>query len=60
VLWTAAAETGRRTHTALEPVLAGGGASETQAVDRTALKWHVIRASIIVLLLADMIFKPGA
>jgi hypothetical protein len=29
-------------------------------VDRTALKWHVIRASIIVLLLADMIFKPGA
>jgi hypothetical protein len=60
VLWAAAAETGRRTHAALEPVLSGGPGAGASAVDRAAVRWHVIRTALIVLLLADMIFKPGS
>ena len=52
VLWAAAAETGRRSHAAL---VEGGAAMPTA----TSIRWHWIRAALIVLLLADMIFKPG-
>ena len=60
VLWAVAAEMGRRTHTALEPSFAGGSGAEVSVVDRVAVRWHVIRTTLIVLLLADMIFKPGS
>ncbi len=60
VLWAVAAEMGRRTHTALEPSFAGGSGAEVGVVDRVAVRWHVIRTALIVLLLADMIFKPGS
>ena len=53
VLWAAAAETGRRSHAALT---AGGAAVATV----TSNRWHWIRAALVVLLLADMIWKPGA
>ncbi|MDX6580977.1 MAG: hypothetical protein QOI10_161 [Solirubrobacterales bacterium] len=55
VLWAAAAETGRRAHAALLPSVGGGA-----AIDPVMIRWHLIRAALIVLLLADMIFKPGA
>ena len=55
VLWAAAAETGRRAHAALVPSV--GGAA---AIDPVMIRWHVIRAALIFVLLADMIFKPGA
>ena len=60
VLWAVAAEMGRRTHTALEPSFAGGSGAEGVVVDRVAVRWHVIRTALIVLLLADMIYKPGS
>jgi hypothetical protein len=53
VLWAAAAETGRRSHAALT---AGGPAVPTV----TSIRWHWIRAALVVLLLADMVWKPGA
>ncbi len=59
VLWAAAAETGRRTHAALEPAFAGQSEGRASAVARAAVRWHVIRTALIVLLLAVMIFKPG-
>ena len=46
VLWAIAAELGRRARNAV------GEASFAQ--------WHWLRAAVVVLLLADMIFKPGA
>ena len=53
VLWAAAAETGRRAHAAL---VAEGVGLITPAM----VRWHWIRAALIVLLLADMVWKPGA
>ena len=52
VLWAAAAETGRRSHAALTE---GGTALPTVM----SIRWHWIRAALIVLLLADMVWKPG-
>ncbi len=49
VLWIAAAETGRRAKDALDDVSGGQFA-----------QWHWLRVALLVLLLADMIFKPGA
>ena len=60
LLWAAAAETGRRSHAALAPSVADGPAAEAAAVDRMMVRWHVIRTVLILVLLADMIFKPGA
>ena len=48
VLWLVAAEVGRRARAAV------GAAHERFA------RWHWLRAALVVLLLADMIFKPGA
>ena len=48
VLWLIATELGRRARTAID---AGG--------ERFA-QWHWLRTVVVVLLLADMIFKPGA
>ena len=48
VLWAVATELGRRARAAL----AEGGAGFAQ--------WHWLRAAAVLLLLADMIFKPGA
>ncbi len=48
VLWFVAAAVGRRAHDALD-----------EAPERFA-RWHWIRTVVVVLLLADMIFKPGA
>lgn len=58
VLWAAAAETGRRAHAGMFGV--EGGPDGVAVLDRDAIRWHVIRTGLIVLLLADMIFKPGA
>jgi hypothetical protein len=61
ILWAAAAETGRRSHAALRP--AGAAEASTAAaapIDPAMVRWHVIRTALIVVLLADMIFKPGA
>ena len=55
VLWAAAAWTGQIAHKALMPSI--GGAA---AIDPVMIRWHLIRAALIFLLLADMIFKPGA
>jgi hypothetical protein len=64
VLWMAAAETGRRSHAALvgpsDATPAGGGAAVATAVDPLMVRWHLIRTILIVLLLLDMVFKPGA
>jgi hypothetical protein len=61
VLWAAAAETGRRSHAALQPATADGPQDAAAAgVDPMMIRWHVIRTVLIVVLLADMIFKPGA
>ena len=57
ILWAAAAETGRRSHARVTPTTADGTVA---AVDRDMIRWHVIRTALIVILLADMIFKPGA
>ncbi len=60
VLWAAAAETGRRSHAALQPATAAGPQGEPAAIDPAMVRWHLIRTALIVVLLADMIFKPGA
>ena len=48
VLWLAATELGRRARGAID-----------DASGRFA-QWHWLRTAVVVLLLADMIFKPGA
>lgn len=48
VLWAIATELGRRARNAVD------GARDAFA------RWHWLRALVVVLLLADMIFKPGA
>ncbi|HEX2087739.1 MAG TPA: hypothetical protein VHF89_18785 [Solirubrobacteraceae bacterium] len=48
VLWAVATELGRR---------ARGAAGGDRA---TFARWHWLRVAVVVLLLADMIFKPGA
>jgi hypothetical protein len=58
VLWAAAAETGRRAHAGMFSV--EGGPDGVATLDRDAIRWHIIRTALIVLLLADMIWKPGA
>jgi hypothetical protein len=60
VLWAAAAATGQRSHKALQPAGAQGSPSTATAIDPMMVRWHVIRTVLIVVLLADMIFKPGA
>jgi hypothetical protein len=60
LLWAAAAETGRRSHAALQPSVATGPDATPAPVDRLMVRWHVIRTVLILLLLADMIWKPGA
>jgi hypothetical protein len=60
VLWAAAAETGRRSHAALQPSVADGSGAGLASVDRAMVQWHVIRTVLILVLLADMIWKPGA
>ncbi len=57
VLWALAAETGRRAHAGMFGV--EGGPDGVAALNSDAIRWHVIRTALIVLLLADMIFKPG-
>lgn len=57
VLWAAGAETGRRAHAGMTPAFEGGAGT---AVAMTAVRWHWLRTALIVLLLADMIYKPGA
>ena len=49
VLWAIATELGRRARAAVEDAAAGRFA-----------RWHWLRTAVVVLLLADMIFKPGA
>ncbi len=60
VLWAAAAETGRRSHAALRLAGATEATSEPTTVDPAMVRWHLIRSALILVLLADMIFKPGA
>ena len=48
VLWLVATELGRRARNAVD----GPPAAFAQ--------WHWLRAAVVVLLLADMVFKPGA
>jgi hypothetical protein len=64
VLWALAAETGRRSHAALVGSAAAepgaGGAVAATAVDPLMVRWHVIRTVLIVVLLLDMVIKPGA
>lgn len=58
VLWALSAETGRRAHTGLVGAKPGG--AEVTMSREDVIRWHLIRTGLIVLLLADMIFKPGA
>ena len=59
VLWALAAETGRRTHAFMFGARPGSDTPVT--VDRgVAMRWHLIRTALILLLLADMVWKPGA
>ena len=58
VLWAAAFETGRRAHAGL---FGPPGKSEPVPMSRAEiLRWHWLRTGLIVLLLADMVWKPGA
>jgi hypothetical protein len=58
ILWALAAETGRRAHAGLFG--AEGGPDGVATLNSDAIRWHLIRTGLIVLLLADMIWKPGA
>ncbi|HEX8120698.1 MAG TPA: hypothetical protein VF549_05450 [Solirubrobacteraceae bacterium] len=49
VLWAVATELGRRAQDAV-----------TDRAGGLFAQWHWLRAAVVVLLLADMIFKPGA
>lgn len=40
---------------------ASPGSEKADAIDRAAaMRWHLFRTALIVLLLADMVWKPGA
>jgi hypothetical protein len=58
ILWAAAAETGRRAHAGLVGAKPSG--AEVVMSRDEVIRWHLIRSALIVVLLADMIFKPGA
>jgi hypothetical protein len=58
VLWAAAAETGRRAHAGLVGSKPGESAVAMSRED--VIRWHLIRTGLILLLLADMVWKPGA
>ncbi|HEX2129409.1 MAG TPA: hypothetical protein VHF58_09365 [Solirubrobacterales bacterium] len=55
VLWLAAGASGNFYRQAMEPAMTAGGAVAQRAA---TLNW--VRAALTVLLLADMIWKPGA
>ena len=59
VLWAIATELGRRGRIELEPALAGAS-PDASAVVRTAATMHWLRTVVTLLLLIDMIWKPGA
>jgi hypothetical protein len=56
VLWVLANGTGSQTSKAMVPVVEGRAA----AIDPRAAAMHWLRTLIVVALLVDMIFKPGA
>ena len=59
LIWLAAGATGSFYQQAMRPAVEGGGAAVADVAQRAAtLNW--IRAALVVLLLADMIWKPGA
>ena len=59
VIWLAAGATGSFYQQAMRPALAGGAEAVASAAQRAAtLNW--VRAALVVMLLADMIWKPGA
>jgi uncharacterized membrane protein len=53
VLWAGATELGRRAE-------AGFGSAEGDPARAQAALWHWLRTLVVILLLIDMIFKPGA
>jgi uncharacterized membrane protein len=52
VLWAGATELGRRAET-------GFNAAEGDPTRAQAAMWHWLRTAVVLLLLIDMIFKPG-
>lgn len=59
VIWLAAGATGSFYQQAMRPAIEGGGAVAADVAQRAAtLNW--VRAALVVALLADMIWKPGA
>ena len=56
VLWAGATELGRRAELGIAPEASG-----VSAADRSrALMFHWLRTIVVLALLVDMIFKPGA
>jgi uncharacterized membrane protein len=53
VLWAGATELGRRAET-------GFNAAEGEPSRAQAAMWHWLRTLVVILLLIDMVFKPGA
>jgi hypothetical protein len=53
VLWAGATELGRRAEV-------GFSAAEGEPTRAQAALWHWLRTLVVILLLVDMIFKPGA
>jgi hypothetical protein len=62
VLWAAAAGTGVRARELLRPAITAGAgaAAEAGAAVRHAATLHWVRTALAVLLLVDMVWKPGA
>jgi hypothetical protein len=60
ILWAAAAEAGRRTHESMKPAWEGTQGAGGPGIASVAIRLHWIRTALIILLLADMIYKPGA
>jgi hypothetical protein len=58
VLWALAAGTGQKAHAGLVGAKPSG--DEVAMSREDVIRWHLIRTGLIVVLLADMIFKPGA
>ena len=58
LIWLAAGATGSFYQQAMHPVIKGGEAVAGAAQRAATLNW--VRAVLVVLLLADMIWKPGA